>query len=191
MACQSTYTYILDYLWRLFDDLYLLTKFLWDPICRLEVTANLVFRRFGLKMHTHVPKTVLGDFTSKWEMISTTFTKGTSSSDFTSNDVLVDLISRDMAFIHKISRWRPPPRWISFGRRCARKFWSRMMSYVYLSSLVQISLTVHDIMGCRPFQPATAYVRKLWTTRKDCLASHTRSPNFVEVRFAVSKLQRL
>jgi len=55
-TCQSVYTEILDHPVDSFGDPYLLTKFYGDPMCHFEIIANLIFRRFGLKVPIHVPK---------------------------------------------------------------------------------------------------------------------------------------
>jgi len=60
----------------------------------------------------------------------------------------------------------------------------------YISlNVPQIILCLHIIVAA--LQTYTrAFVLKLWTTDKDCLASSIWSSNVVEIRFAISRLYR-
>ena len=147
-TCQRTYTKILDCPQRLFGDPYLLTRLLWDPIWGFAITANLIFRRLGLKMPVHAAKEEFSRIcpldgeqyqrhphrrTHEWFCI-----------EWRINRLNILHRSGVMFFSTKIQ----DVGCCHLNLCYARKFWCRMTSYAYTSYLAQIFLTVPEIVGC-------------------------------------------
>jgi len=76
------------------------------------------------------------------------------------------------------------------GSSHAWRMWCRMMMYIYVPNLVQISLTVPEILGCidTSFRSCqSVHWEMLDHPRR--LVTHMGSPNFMEIGFAALKLR--